>query len=644
MDVICIDESDDEGSSSKKNDNNRSNNVEVTAANITDDNDHEYRVMLLMDHREFGQRTREVRNYLHEVESRINRRFNGTYCEILSLKAADYMFVARKISRATGQVVEERLFDLIIERKDVGDLASCLINKSKDFKPLSFFEAQMHKLVHCGIDRKIFLVEGDEDNFQWRTEGGGPASEDEKRKRRLRIKTTRLLVEHGRFRGVELVCTKFKDRTIQFLIYQMELLQNSFDPKDFAGMKTMQQFTDHIKEKMNDPTFQKYLELRNQPRIGDKKAMKVIRDPNEDWDISFVSPSEKNEDIKSTLEDRPTFWYRSSARRQEDAAVQPPPPPGAGGPPPPPPPAGAGGPPPPPAAVAGNDRSNAPSNSRSSTMNRSASNVSSSSGSSAASSNGSSNGGATASSASSNGSASTRANSKTTGKESKGKKRDTANKAPYKKRQKVTEKLYIQRKPSNLKPSHSTPKESVSSTQNGYIPANPLHEARNSSLVAALLDDRTPAAKSSNGRKDESARNRQPCAVQSGSKSASGDFNYMLEFSEDDIEGQVVAVPTPRSKQNTKSGVEDVASTGNDAQKKGDASSTNKSAGKTGWHDDYIDVLESSDDDSVASVKKPAYCNSKNKQRGAKKANDNDVIDLIDVDDESVGSVIELLD
>eukprot|EP00985_Skeletonema_marinoi_P029243 scaffold27303_cov73-Skeletonema_marinoi.AAC.1 len=72
----------------------------------------------------------------------------------------------------------------------------------------------------------------------------------------------------------------------------------------------------------------------------------------------------------------------------------------------------------------------------------------------------------------------------------------------------------------------------------------------------------------------------------------------MLEFSEDDIEGQVVAVPTPRSKQNTKSGVEDVASTGNDAQKKGDASSTNKSAGKTGWHDDYIDVLESSDDDS----------------------------------------------
>jgi hypothetical protein len=202
--------------------------------------------------------------------------------------------------------------------------------------------------------------------------------------------------------------------------------------------------------------------------------------------------------------------------------------------------------------------------------------------------------------------------------------------------------LYIQRKPSNLKPSHSTPTESVS--QNGYIPANPLHEAKNSSLVAALLDDRKPAAKSSKRRKDESARSRQPCAVQSGSKSSSGEFNYMLELSDDDIEGQVVAVPKPRSKQNTKSGVEDVASTGNDAQNKGDASSTNKSAGKTSWYDDYKDVLESSDDDSVASVKKPAVCKNKSKQGCAKKASDNDVIDLIDEDDESVGGVIELLD
>eukprot|EP00986_Skeletonema_menzelii_P011273 scaffold5772_cov145-Skeletonema_menzelii.AAC.8 len=635
MEVISIDDSDDEGSISKKNNSNFSFPEGAAATNINGDNDHEYRVILLMDHREFGCRNQDT-NFLKKTELRVNNYFTdkhgiiGKSCEILSLKAADYMFVARKILKSTGQVVEERLFELIIERKDVGDLASCIIGASKDFKPLKFFEAQMHKFVNCGIERKIFLVEGDEDNFHWRTEGGGPASQDEKRKRRLRIKTTRLLVEHGRYKGVELVCTRRSDVTIQFLIHQMELLLKSFDPKEFAGMKTMQQFADHIKEKMNDPTFQKYLELRNQPGIGDKKAMKVIRDPNLNWDKSFVSPAEKHDDIKSKEEDVATYWTRSSARRQEDyAGAQPPPPP--------PPDAGSG---------PGNDQSGgATSNGRRPTVNRSASTASSRSGSSAASLSGASNGGATASSArSSNGSASARANSKTTVEESQGKKRDTTKKTTYKKRQKVSEKLYIQRKPSNLKPSQSTPKES-SICENGYIPANPLHEARNSSLVAALLDDRKPAAKTSD-KKGESVRNRQPCAVQSATKPTNTDFTYMLEFSEDDIEGQVVAVPTPRSKQNTKSDAEDISPAGDDARPKSDASSTTNPRGRSIWHDDYKDVLESSDDDSVASVEKPeepAVCQGKSNQVGAKKANDNDVIDLIE-DDCSVGSVIELLD
>mmetsp|Transcript_27491 Transcript_27491/g.43237 ORF Transcript_27491/g.43237 Transcript_27491/m.43237 type:complete len:620 (-) Transcript_27491:1653-3512(-) len=619
MDVINIDDNDDERSSANNN-NSTPSRPEIIASNINnDDDDYEYRVILLMDHREFGlgRAKNGNNNFLKISETRINRHFNGKSCEILSLKAADYMFVARKISKLTGQVVDERLFDLIIERKDVGDLASCLIIDSKKYKPLKFFEAQMYKLVNCGIKRKIFLIEGDEDTYRWRTEGGGAASNEEKRKRRLRIKTIRLLVQHDHFKGVELVCTRFGDRTIAFLIYQMELLQKSFDPKDFAGMKTMQQFTDHIEVKMNDPTFQKYLELRRKPRVGDKKAMKVIRDPNEDWDKSFVSPSEKNNDIKSTEEDRATYWSRSSVRRQEDqAATQPPPPPPS----------------------AGNDQSsNATSNGGSSTINRSASNVSSSSSSSAASSK---RGGATVSSArSSNGSASARANAKTTGEESQSKKRDTTKKAPYKKRQKVSEKLYIQRKPCNLKPSYSTPNESVSTSQNGYIPANPLHEARNSSLVAALLDERKPASKPrpSSVRKGGSVRSTQPCSVQSGTKPANEDFNYMLEFSEDDIEGQVVAMPTPRSKQTNKS--DDVSPTVSDTRKKGDVSSTTNPAGKNMWHDDFKDVLESSDDDSIASFEKlvePAG--------GAKKANNDDVIDLIDEDDDSVGSVIELLD
>jgi len=632
MEVINIDDSDDEGSSSNNNNNIPSSRPAAVAANNNNLNDvdaHEYKIMLLMDHREFGQRTRETSNYLHEVESRVNKYFEGTVCEIVSLKAADYMFVARKISRVTGQVVDQRLFDLIIERKDVGDLASCLINKSKNYKPLSFFEAQMHKLVHCGIARKIFLIEGDEDTHQWLTEGGGPASEEEKRKRRLRIKTTRLLVENGRFKGVELVCTKFKDRTIAFLIYQMELLQRSFHPKDFGSMKTMQQFTDHIKDQMNDPTFQKYLALRNQPRVGDKKAMKVIRDPNENWDKSFVSPSEKSEDIKSTGNERPTYWTRSKAIRQENnaataaAAAAPRPPPAAAA-----------------AAAAVNEQSSTTtSNSRSSTIDRSVSTVSSGS-SSGATSNGSPNGAsssATASSAAS-GNGSDRANAKITDDDSQGKKRSAEKKPSYKKRQKTKEKVYIRHNPSNMKPSHSTPKESVSFIQNGYISANPLHcESRNSSLVA-LLDKQKPA----NG-KGDGVRSRQSCAVQSGTKSDGEDseYKYMLEFSEDDIEGQVVAVPTPKSSQNTKSDVESAAPTGNDARKK-DSGLTSNSASKRSWHDDYKDVLESSDDDdSVDSDKKGWQTVGKSKEGGAKEASGRDVIDLIDDDDDDSVIVVE---
>ena len=663
MEVINIDDSDEEHSN-----NNVPAPPVVNVNNIQNDDDYEYRIMLLMDHREFGmRRNRDNRTYLREVESRLNRYFNGTVCEIVSLKAADYLFTCRKISNITGQVVEERLFDLIIERKDVGDLAQCLIQKSLDYKPLSFFQAQMHKLVNCGIERKMFVIEGDEDKHRWRTEGGGPASQAEQRKRRLRIKTTRLLVERGRFNGVELLCTKFKDRTIQYLIYEMERLRSSFNRRDYASMKTMQQFTDHIKERMNDPTFQKYLSLRRQPRIGDKKAMRVIMDPNEDWDKSFVSPAEKHEDIRANENDRPTFWSRSLARRQDDNdddAQQRPPPPGAGPPPPAAPPGdgnpGAGGgagppqpplppqqppppnadpPPPPAAAPAGNGRSNAASSNRSSDINRSASNASSRSSNSSTSSNGSQNNNGAASSASSNGASNGRSNTRKGGEESEGKKRDSSlKKTSYKKRQKVNEKLYIRRNPSDLKPSYPAPKESVAISRNEFISTNPLHQTT-TSLVAALLDERKPAAKSK--------RNSQ---TQRGSKSGSGDYQYMLEFSEDDIEGQVVAVPTPKGKQTTKCGEEEgVALAGRKSQSNDDVASRPKSATESSWYDDYKDVLESSDDDSVTSVNSQAKAIEEIKQRrmgkSTKNVNENDVIVIDDEDDtKSAASVIELLD
>jgi hypothetical protein len=58
-----------------------------------------------------------------------------------------------------------------------------------EFKPLSFFEAQMYKLQHCGISKKVFLMEGDEDeakNFFV-----GAKSNMEKERRLKRVKTLR---------------------------------------------------------------------------------------------------------------------------------------------------------------------------------------------------------------------------------------------------------------------------------------------------------------------------------------------------------------------------------------------------------------------------------------------------------------------
>ena len=92
-----------------------------------------WRVVLLMDHREFGNST----DFLEMTEKKINKHFGGTYSEIETLASADYMFVARLISNATGELMDERVLDMVIERKSVQDLAQCIIKESKS--EYSFF-------------------------------------------------------------------------------------------------------------------------------------------------------------------------------------------------------------------------------------------------------------------------------------------------------------------------------------------------------------------------------------------------------------------------------------------------------------------------------------------------------------------------
>lgn len=145
----------------------------------------EWRIVLLMDHREFGCSS----NFLQMVEKRINAHFGGVYSEITTLPSADYLYVARLIANSNGEIMDERVLDMVIERKNVQDVCQCLIADSKKYKPLTFFEAQMYKLQNCGMSRKLFVMEGDEDKAKNLFRG---AKSQEERERRLkRVKTLR---------------------------------------------------------------------------------------------------------------------------------------------------------------------------------------------------------------------------------------------------------------------------------------------------------------------------------------------------------------------------------------------------------------------------------------------------------------------
>ena len=231
-----------------------------------------WQIVLLMDHREFGC----ANNFLQTVETKINEHFGCKYSEITTLPSADYLYVARLISNddTTGnnKILDERVLDMVIERKNVSDACSCLIATSKKYKPLSFFEAQMYKLQNCGVSHKLFLMEGDEHTTKSFFRGAKTQSEKERRLKR--VKSLRLQLEQDEFEGVTLLCTRNKYDTIKFLIYQLEQFQKTFNPRR-PPTKTREQLKDYINAQMKTPTFMEYLRLRSIPGIGDVKAMKV---------------------------------------------------------------------------------------------------------------------------------------------------------------------------------------------------------------------------------------------------------------------------------------------------------------------------------------------------------------------------------
>jgi len=126
-----------------------------------------WKVVLLMDHREFGLTNPTKMNYLQSVQSKINIKFGTGSAEIVALPSADYLFVARLISHDNGQVIDERVFDMIIERKDVNDLAQGLIIDSKsEFICCLLFNAHMICISFIFTTNYITFIIANEQRIQ----------------------------------------------------------------------------------------------------------------------------------------------------------------------------------------------------------------------------------------------------------------------------------------------------------------------------------------------------------------------------------------------------------------------------------------------------------------------------------------------
>ena len=106
-------------------------------------------------------------------------------------------------------------------------------------KPLTFFQNQMYKLLQVPLTKKLFLIEGDEDNpshfsmISMNTMGEkfirGLTPEKQQSNRLKRVKTKRMQLERGEYQGVDLVCTLHKHDTVKFLIQQLEKMKRDFN-------------------------------------------------------------------------------------------------------------------------------------------------------------------------------------------------------------------------------------------------------------------------------------------------------------------------------------------------------------------------------------------------------------------------------
>ena len=278
----------------------------VRAANPSGDR---WKVVLCMDFQEHnGTRKKEA------IMEQINGHFRGTnpvdhvygtYCEIgnsvagtQKLPVGDYMFVARKVN-STGKVLEEKVLNVLIERKSTENVMVSIQKESRRHRPLKEIEVQLRQMQYCGIDHRIFLLEGDEDRSGLDTQ------------QRKAVKTFRMYLNTGEFGGVqELVCTETHEDTVAYLIEMLQLMTSRFarDPHNSVSpASSFGNVKEAVKRAMHDRSFLEYKEQRAKPGIGDKRAVQELRKRGYH---DFVSPCIRRNTKADYPNERARMYFR----------------------------------------------------------------------------------------------------------------------------------------------------------------------------------------------------------------------------------------------------------------------------------------------------------------------------------------------
>ena len=240
-----------------------------------------WNVVLLMDTKE--RKHPKIKTMRREdIVADINHAFGAGSCEVRTLQAGDYAWIARK------EGFGERVLDCIIERKTLHDLTKDMTRKSGSCHPLSKMEAQMKKMESTTLSNKIFLLEDRNDPKIRHVPGSilDSALEFDEKIRNgqhpggFSYKETKSIVDTVLFLKNQhrAMRNKIKAAYAQALVSLSEgasVDEQMLKLAPFATVGTVDNINERIQQALGQPEFLYYRQLRSVRGVGEYRTKKV---------------------------------------------------------------------------------------------------------------------------------------------------------------------------------------------------------------------------------------------------------------------------------------------------------------------------------------------------------------------------------